>query len=152
MSIEVRRPILGVGVAVIREGKLLLIQRGRGHLAGRWAVPGGKVRLGETLEAAAVREVREETGLEVELREIVWVGETIGPGDPPAWHYVLIDYLGEVVEGDLSPGDDAAAATWVDLISASEMDDLTPTMYSLVKILSERFADRTTGADERSRP
>lgn len=133
-----RQPIPGVGVAVIQDAKLLLVQRGRGHLAGKWAVPGGKVELGETLEEAAVREVREETGLGVKIGEIVWVGETIGPGDPPAWHYILIDYIGVPVEGHLEAGDDADAVSWVDLETAVAMD-LTPTMYPLIETLRPRF-------------
>lgn len=117
--------------------RLLLIQRGRDPGRGLWAVPGGKVRLGETIRRAAEREVQEETGLVVELGDVIWAGESIGPGSPPAWHYVLTDFIGRPVGGRLSPGDDAADARWVTIEEALDLP-LTPTMPSLLQVLSER--------------
>lgn len=124
-------PVPGVGVVAVRDGTLLLVRRGRGAHTGRWAVPGGKVRWGETMRAAAAREAAEETGLTVEVGDVVWVGETIGPGDPPQWHHVLVDFAAVVVGGELRAGDDAAEARWVPLASVDELD-LTPTMVELV--------------------
>ncbi len=135
MSAEV--PVPGVGVAVLDAGNLLLVQRGREPGRGLWAVPGGKVQLGETLTAAAIREVEEETGLIVELGDVVWVGESIGPGDPPQWHFVLTDFVGAVVSGTLLAGDDAFQAKWVPLEEAGALP-LTPTMYSLLERLRVR--------------
>ncbi len=129
-----RTPVPGVGVAIIDGRKLVLIKRGRGVGAGLWAVPGGKVEYGETLEETALREAREETGLEVSLGPVVWVGESIGPGEPPEWHYTLVDFVAFVVGGTLSHGDDAAAAEWVDFDRASELA-MTPTMPPLLKAL-----------------
>ena len=126
----------GVGVAVLRRGLLLLVRRARGAHAGRWAVPGGKVLYGETLEQAARREVAEETGLEVELGPVVWVGESLGPGNPPEWHYVLIDFLGTVVGGREAPADDAAELAWVPVDRAEDYP-LTPTMPDLIRALKE---------------
>lgn len=133
------RPIPGVGVAVISNGRVLLIQRGRGAQVGKWAVPGGKVDLGESLRETAVREVHEETGLEIDLGEAVWVGESIGPGDPPEWHYTLVDFVA-AVKGDPSakPADDAADLRWVTLDEARTMD-LTPTMFPLLDVLQEHL-------------
>ncbi|MGH8874991.1 MAG: NUDIX domain-containing protein [Acidimicrobiia bacterium] len=128
------RPVPGVGVAVVDAGRLLLVLRGRGSSAGMWAVPGGKVRYGERLVEAAAREAREETGLEVEVGEVVWVGESIGPGDPPAWHYVLTDFRARVVGGELKAGDDAAAAEWVPLDEVGRYP-VTPTMPGLMAAL-----------------
>ena len=125
----------GVGVAVISGDRLLLIQRGRGAQAGKWAVPGGKVDLGETIRETAVREVKEETGLDIDLGPVVWVGESIGPGDPPEWHYTLIDFVASPVgEEQAAAADDAADVRWVTLQEAREMD-LTPTMVPLLEIL-----------------
>lgn len=130
------RPICGVGVVVVKEGRLLLVQRGRPPGKGLWAVPGGKVRLGESMRDAARREAREETGLDIEVGQVVWTGDSIGPGDPPEWHFCLVDFLGSVVGGELLAGDDAALVRWVPLEEARSLP-LTPTMPSLLEALSE---------------
>ena len=69
------RPVVGVGVLVEDGDRYLLVQRGKEPRKGRWAVPGGKVERGERLKEAAAREVLEETGLVVEVGEVIWVGE-----------------------------------------------------------------------------
>jgi 8-oxo-dGTP diphosphatase len=123
-------PVVGVGVAVIDAGRILLVKRGREPGKGLWAVPGGKVRPGETLRDAARREALEETGIEVEVGGVVWVGEHIDSEH----HLVLIDFSGQPVGGDLRAADDADDARWVAL---EETDDypLTPTMYELMDTL-----------------
>jgi 8-oxo-dGTP diphosphatase len=125
-------------VAVVAGGKLLLVKRGRAPGRGLWAVPGGKVGYGETMAATARREVKEETGLDIEPGAVVWAGDSFGPGDPPQWHYCLVDFRGEVTGGELRAGDDAAEVRWVDLDEVDRLP-LTPTMYGLVEILK---ADR----------
>lgn len=123
-------PLVGVGVAVLRDGQILLVRRGREPGKGLWAVPGGKVNWGEPMRAAARREVLEETGLEVEVGDVVWTGEHI----TDEYHVVLFDFAGTVVEGDLQAGDDADEVRWVDLSEAMEYP-LTGTMYELVDTL-----------------
>lgn len=110
--------------------RILLIKRGREPSKGLWAVPGGKVDWGENIKSAARREVREETGLEVEIGEVIWVGEHLSDEH----HIVLIDFIGTVKGGSLEAGDDAEDARWVDLSTAEEYP-LTPTMYELVEEL-----------------
>lgn len=129
-------PVPGVGVAVLEGDEILLVKRGRQPGQGLWAVPGGKVQYGESLREAARREVLEETGLEIEVGRVVWVGESIGEGDPPAWHYALIDFVGRVVGGQLSAADDADDARWVAIERAKELP-LVPTMPSLLDALTE---------------
>ncbi len=127
------RIVVGVGAAVVSGRDLLLIQRGREPAKGLWAVPGGKVEKGERLRDTVAREVKEETGLEVEIGEVVWAGESIGDHG----HIVLIDYLAEVSGGTLKAGDDAADVAWVDIDEASDWP-LTLTMYELIDILRNR--------------
>ena len=119
---------------MVEHGRILLIRRGRPPSEGLWAVPGGKVRLGETMTDAVRREVLEETGLKVRPERVIWAGDSIGPGNPPEWHYCLVDFLCSVEGGDLVAGDDAADADWVDLVGAHALD-LTPTMFELIDVL-----------------
>ena len=126
-------------MAVIQDGALLMVRRGRGANAGLWAIPGGKVDYGESLQEAAVREVREETGIDVELGEVVWVGEAMGPGDPPAWHFTLVDFRGRMIGGNLEAADDAREAAWIPLEEVLDLP-VTPTMPDLVLTLLEGSA------------
>ena len=127
------RPLVGVGVVLVDAGRLLLVQRGHEPSKGLWAVPGGKVDVGETLRDAAVREVAEETGLDVEIGDVIWVGEHISAHG----HIVLIDFLGSVVGGELSAADDADRAEWVPLRRAGDYP-LTSTMHELIDVLGHR--------------
>ncbi len=126
-----KAPQVGVGVAVVdADNRILLIKRGTEPGRGLWAVPGGKVRWGEGMREAARREVLEETGLEVKIGEVVWVGEHLSE----THHIVLVDFLGVVTGGNLKADDDADDARWVELSSADDYP-LTPTMYELIERL-----------------
>jgi acetyl-CoA carboxylase carboxyl transferase subunit beta len=86
------------------------------------------------LRDAARREVQEETGLVVSLGPVIWAGESIGPGRPPAWHFTLVDFLGSVESGVLRAGDDAAQVAWVGLEEVERL--ATPaSMLELVEVL-----------------
>ena len=121
-------------MVIVDRRRLLLVQRGQGAGAGLWAVPGGRVRWGETWREAARREAREETGLEVEIGAVAWVGEAVGPGRPPDWHFTLVDFWAEVTGGELRAGDDASDARWVPLDEVREYP-LVPSMFSLLEEL-----------------
>ena len=130
-----RRPVPGVGVVIVdRRKRLLVVKRGQGAGAGLWAVPGGRVRWGETRKEAAEREAREETGLEVEVGPVAWIGEAVGPGDPPAWHFTLVDFWAKVRGGELRAGDDASDVRWVPLEEIRDYP-LVPSMLSLLEAL-----------------
>jgi len=107
-------PAVGVGAVIVDEGRVLLIRRGKPPLQGRWVVPGGTVELGETLEEAVVRELREETGLEVRPLALVTVFDRILRDDGAVrYHYVIVDYWCERLSGTLHAGDDALEAAFV---------------------------------------
>jgi len=107
-------PAVGVGAVLIHQGKVLLIRRGKEPLQGRWVVPGGTVEVGETLEEALVREVKEETGLVVRPLEVVTVLDRIErDGDAVRYHYVIVDYLCDYVSGTPQAASDAAAVAFV---------------------------------------
>ena len=109
--------------AVIKDdrGRLLLIRRGHAPGAGLWSLPGGRVEPGETDTEALVREMREETGLEIEAGQLI--GRVRRPG-PDGAVLDIRDYAATVVGGTLRAGDDAADARWVD---ASELASLSVT-------------------------
>ena len=103
-----------MGAVVIHSGRVLLVRRGKEPLRGRWLVPGGTVELGETLEEAVVREVREETGVTVRPRGVALVFDRIQrDGQGCLYHYVIVDYTCDYVDGALRAGDDAADVAFV---------------------------------------
>ena len=104
-------PQIAVGAIVVKDGRLLMIRRAKEPGAGLWSLPGGRVEHGEYLAAALRREVAEETGLEVEVQDLVGILE-VG-GDP---HYVILDFFAEAA-GDDEPvaADDVSDARWVPL-------------------------------------
>jgi 8-oxo-dGTP diphosphatase len=109
------RPHLGVSVAVWRDDGVLLVKRGRAPFAGLWSFPGGGVELGERLEEAARREVREETGIDIAIIRQIDRAEIIArDGDGRIErHYVLIVFAGRLIGGEVNAGDDAAEARFV---------------------------------------
>jgi 8-oxo-dGTP diphosphatase len=111
LEIPPKRPVVGVSALVRRDGQVLLVRRGRPPSAGLWSLPGGKVEFGERLEAAAIREIREETGIAIDRLQRIDMAEIIGM---PDWHAVLVVFSGRYVAGDAVAGDDAAEARWVD--------------------------------------
>ena len=110
------QPIVGVGAVIIHDGKVVLVKRRFEPLAGQWSLPGGRLELGETLEAGLAREMLEETGLEVQVGPVVDVFDRIllDPERKVRYHYVLVDYLCRPTGGSLMHGSDVAAAELVD--------------------------------------
>ena len=100
---------------VFQRGRVLLVERGREPLKGYWSLPGGVLEVGETLESAVVREVKEETGLDVKPVSVVEIFERLilDATGRPEYHYVLIDFLCRARGGDLAPADDVIRAEWV---------------------------------------
>ena len=125
------RPVVAVGVLLLDGDRVLLIQRARPPAAGKWSVPGGKVELGESLEAAALRELKEETGLSCTLGPIVEVLDRVvrAPDGSIEFHYVILDFLGSAPSGTLAHASDCLDARFVavaDLPSYQLTDGLQP--------------------------
>jgi ADP-ribose pyrophosphatase len=116
-----QQPVIAVGAVVVHQNRILLIRRGKEPARGEWAIPGGRVELGETMHAAVAREVLEETGVSIRPGELVYFFETIQP-DPDGrirFHYAIFDFMADYLAGDPLPQDDAMDARWV---SATDAD------------------------------
>jgi 8-oxo-dGTP diphosphatase len=127
------RPIVGVGAVIVKAGKVLLVKRRYEPLAGHWSIPGGTLELGETLETGVAREMREETGLEIEVGPVIEVFDRIilDPERRVRYHFVLVDYLCWPIDGILQAGSDVDDAVLVD---PQELDayDLTPKARAVI--------------------
>lgn len=111
-------PQLAVGAVVVHDGELLMVRRDREPARGLWSVPGGRVELGEYLNAAVAREVREETGLAIEVGSLLGILEVVG--DP---HYVILDFMASTAgKAPPAPGDDVSEARWVPLDEVAELE------------------------------
>ncbi len=109
-----QQPVIGVGAVIVQDGRVVLVRRGHEPLAGQWSLPGGGVEVGETLEEAVVREMREETGLEVDVGPVIEVFDRIthDAQGRVRYHYVLVDYLCWPRAGTLAAGSDVDAAVF----------------------------------------
>src|SRR5580692_8340548 len=141
------QPLVGVGGVVIDNGRALLIRRAGPPLEGQWSIPGGMLELGETLTQGVARELAEETGLEVNVLELIEVFERIFPAPPnedgtpgdvsrPQYHFVILDYLCEIRGGTLSAGSDAQDFAWAREPELPKFD-LT---VAVTRVLKKAFA------------
>ena len=108
-------PVVAVGGIVVKDGRVLLIRRGKEPSYGLWSVPGGAVDLGEGLKPAAQREIREECGIEVNLTDVIEIVERMVRDESGRiqYHYVIVDYLARWVSGELAPSSEVLEARWV---------------------------------------
>jgi ADP-ribose pyrophosphatase YjhB (NUDIX family) len=109
------RPFVGVGVVVWRGDEVLLIERGKSPVSGNWSLPGGKQELGETVRETAHREIKEETGVDIEIVDLLDVVDLVRRDDAGRvrFHYTLVDFTARWQAGELVAGDDASDARWV---------------------------------------
>ncbi len=131
-----------MGVAVLRGPEVLLVRRGREPGRGRWALPGGAQRVGETVEQAARRELREETGLEVGALHLVGYVDAIHPGADGRvrFHYTILDLAAAWHSGEPVPGDDAQAVEFVAVVALAEREVGVET-ERMVALARERLAE-----------
>ncbi len=137
------RPILGVGALILDRDRILLVERGREPLKHYWSLPGGVVEAGERLEPALRREIREETGLEIDILSLLEIYERIilDAAGRPEYHYVLMDYLCRPAGGELCAADDASRVGW---FTQAELADLKIT-EGTVGVISKAFGHMDKG-------
>ncbi len=119
------RPVPAVGVVCFRDEEVLLIRRGTPPKQGEWSMPGGRVEPGEPVRAAALRELKEETGVDAVLVDLVDVVDAVfenRSGDLITRHYVLIDFVAQWQSGEPAAGDDAADARFFHLSDLASLD------------------------------
>jgi mutator protein MutT len=124
-------PMMSVGAVIVEAGRVLLVRRGKEPMKGHWTLPGGMLEVGESLIEGVIREVKEETGLTVEVLELIELLDRIHREETRVrYHYVIADYLCRVVGGQLQAASDADAARWVERAewnshSALKLDPIT---------------------------
>ena len=130
-------PRVAVGAIVFKNSKVLLVKRGHPPAEGIWAIPGGSVKLGETLKEAAEREILEETGLTIRAREPAFTFESIHRDDKGAirYHYVIVNLMADYVSGNPHPQDDALDVRW---FTAENLDHFNVSEVTR-RLLKEQF-------------
>ena len=110
-------PVVAVGGVLIQDERILLVQRGQAPSKGMWTIPGGKVELGEGLKQALIREMYEETGLYVQVGDLVTHFEVIEPDEQGhiRFHFLIMDFWVVRISGSLRPGDDVLDTAWFGL-------------------------------------
>jgi 8-oxo-dGTP diphosphatase len=140
-------PRVGVGAIVLREGRVLLIRRGAAPAVGLWAIPGGGLRIGETLQQGAEREILEETGIVIRAGAPVFTCDSFerdGEGRF-RFHYVIVDMAADYVSGEVKAADDALEARW---ISPAEIRNLPATKTTLKLLRQIGFMPPDAAGDE----
>jgi 8-oxo-dGTP diphosphatase len=115
-------PVVGVGAVVVRDGKALIVKRAHEPRKGEWSLPGGLLELGESLQDAARREIKEETSLDVVIGPIIETFDRVHRDDAGRirYHFVIVDFVCWSDTGDAIPGSDAEGCAWV---AADQLDD-----------------------------
>lgn len=118
------QPFVGIGAIIICDGKILLEKRKNDPGKGQWSVPGGLVELGESIEQTVLREVREETGLEVEKPEHIDVVDNVDLDEQGKirYHFVIVDYFVKLKGGTAEAASDAEELRWVQLGDVEKYD------------------------------
>ena len=115
-------PVVGVGAVIVRDGRALIIKRAHEPRKGEWSLPGGLLELGESLQDAIRREVKEETMLDVSVGPIIETFDRVHRDEHGRirYHFVIVDFVCWPTGGDAAPGSDADAVAWV---RVNEIDD-----------------------------
>lgn len=156
-QIPLEQPVIAVGIVTFKDDKILMIRRGKPPRKGQWSIPGGKQKLGETWRAAAAREVKEETGIDIEILglidvvdAIIYDEQTPKTKEKPLknnidnksiiFHYTLVDCVAEWVSGTVNAGSDAAHAEWLSLPQIKKLDLWSETLRIINEAIKIRKA------------
>lgn len=129
-------PRVGAGAITIHQNRVLLVKRGREPNRGLWAIPGGKLLLGEMLQECAARETLEETGITVKIGTISYVFDFFERDDTGKikYHFVVVDFTAEYISGEPKEADDADEARWLKPGQLSKLPVAKHTLKALQKI------------------
>jgi 8-oxo-dGTP diphosphatase len=136
-------PRVGVGAVVIRNSRVLLIKRGISPSKGLWAIPGGNMKLGETLKETAEREIMEETGISIVAGDPIYAFDFMERDDEGTilYHYVVVDLLAEYIKGEPQGADDALEARWLTWDELKNLPVSKNTLALLRKIGFDHLSD-----------
>jgi ADP-ribose pyrophosphatase len=131
-------PRVGVGAITLQNGKVLLVKRGIEPAYGLWAIPGGTLKLGETLQECAARELLEETGITIKVGACVYVFDLLERDDKGKikFHFVVVDFAADYISGEPKGADDALEARW---LSPEELSNLPVSQNTLAALRSIGF-------------
>lgn len=132
-------PVVAVGAIVRRGDNVLLVLRGTPPNKNQWAIPGGRLHLGESLQQAAEREILEETGIHIKAGDVIYTFEHIERDldGKVLFHYVVLDLAAEYLLGEPRAGDDARDARWIPLTQLHQWPVNTTTLRALRQLFSE---------------
>jgi ADP-ribose pyrophosphatase len=134
-----RAPVVAVGAIVRRGDDVLLVLRGTPPNQNQWAIPGGRLNLGESLQQAAEREILEETGIQIKAGDVVFTFEHIERDADGAirFHYVVLDLAADYLSGEPHAGDDASDARWIPLMQVEQWPVNSTTLRALRQLFPE---------------
>ncbi len=133
-------PVIAVGAIVRRDDEILLVLRGTPPNENQWAIPGGRLQLGETLQQGAEREILEETGIHIKAGDVVFNFEHIERNTEGVvlFHYVVLDMAADYLSGEPHAGDDAREARWIPLTQLEQWPVNTTTRQALRQLFPDR--------------
>ncbi len=149
------RPLVGVGAIVHSEGKILLVKRAKEPNRGVWIIPGGLVELGEGLEKAVVREVKEELGIDVSVESLLGVASemVVDENSNIKYHYVLIDFVVAPVQNEIVLNDESEAYGWFSpetVLSIKTTDNTKNMIRRYIAVMAASSADASSVRPPRS--
>jgi len=130
-------PRVAVGAVIVSDNKILLVKRKNPPHQNEWAIPGGKVKWGESLQQAAEREILEESGIHIKAQEPVYTFELIERDEQQRviWHYIIVDLMCCFLSGEVQASSDARAARWFDKKDLSTKTINSTTLHLLKNII-----------------